>query len=146
MRDLRLLDTPWSLIIIYSALMIPFATWMMKSFFDSIPIDLEEAAMIDGTTKVGALRHVTIPLAAPGLAATAIFVYVLSWNEFMFAFMFTSVKSQTIPVVLSLTLGEMQIYWQRMAAEATIIILPVLIFSYFLQRHMVKGLTAGALK
>ncbi len=146
MRDLRLLDRPLSLIIIYTALMIPFATWMMKSFFDGIPVELEEAALIDGTSKLGALRHVTIPLAAPGLAATAIFIFVLAWNEFMFAFMFTSVKSQTVPVVLSLTLGEMEIYWQRMAAEATILILPVLFFSYFLQRHMVKGLTAGALK
>lgn len=146
MNSLKLVDTVWGLILIYTALDLPFAIWMLKSYFDSISIELEEAALIDGSSRLGALRYVTVPLAAPGMAATAIFAFVLAWNEFMFAFIFTSVRSQTMPVVISKTVGEMQTYWGRMAAEAVLVMLPVLFFTFFLQRHMVKGLSAGALK
>jgi multiple sugar transport system permease protein len=146
MNRLSLVDTHLGLVIIYAALQIPFATWMMKSFFDGIPRDLEMAALIDGCSRLSALRYITIPLAAPGMVATAIFVYVLSWNEFMFAFIFSSVNSKTLPVRLAETLGELQIYWQDMAALAVIIMVPALMFSYYMQKHLVKGLTAGSLK
>jgi len=146
MSSIGLIDTYQVLILIYTAFNVPFATWMMKTFFDGVPRELEEAAMIDGASRLGALRRVTLPLAGPGFGATAMFVFVSAWNEFMFAFIFTSVRARTMPVVISETLGEMQIYWQQMATQATIVILPVLLFSFFLQRHMVKGLTAGALK
>ncbi len=146
MSSIKLTDTSWSLILIYTAFNVPLGIWMMKTFFDTVPLDLEEAAMIDGTSRLGALWRVTLPLAGPGFAATAIFVFVSAWNEFMFAFIFTTVRAVTMPVVISQTLGEMQIYWQQMATEATIVILPVLLFSFFLQQHMVRGLTAGALK
>jgi multiple sugar transport system permease protein len=146
MRSLSLIDTPLVLIIIYTALNVPFATWMMKSFFDTIPRELEEAAQIDGCSALRALWHVTIPLAAPGFVATSIFLFVLAWNEFMFAFIFTNVRARTVPVVVAETMGEMQIFWQDMASLATILIIPALIFALFAQRYMVKGLTAGSLK
>lgn len=146
MNRIHLVDTHLGLVIIYSALQIPFATWLMKSFFDGIPKDLELAALIDGCSKLNALRYITIPLAAPGMVATSIFVYVLTWNEFMFAFIFTSVNAKTLPVRLAETLGELQIYWQDMATLSTIIMIPALLFSFYMQKHLVKGLTAGSLK
>jgi multiple sugar transport system permease protein len=146
MNSLGLIDTHFCLIIIYSALNLPFAIWMMKSYFDGIPMELELAAQIDGCSKFKALRHITLPLATPGMVATAIFVFVLSWNEYMFAFIFTSVNAKTVPVRIAETLGELQIYWQDMATLAMIVILPAVLFSYYMQKHMVKGLTAGALK
>ena len=146
MNSLNLIDTHVSLIVIYCALNLPFAIWMMKSYFDGIPVELELSAQIDGCSKLKALRYVTLPLAAPGMVATAIFVFVLCWNEYMFAFIFTSVNAKTVPVRIAETLGELQIYWQDMATLAMIVILPALIFSFYMQKHMVKGLTTGALK
>ncbi|MEX2541656.1 MAG: carbohydrate ABC transporter permease [Trueperaceae bacterium] len=141
-----LIDTHLGLILIYSALNIPLATWMMKSFFDSVPRELEESARIDGTTWFGALWRVTLPLAAPGIAATSVFIFTLAWNEFMFAFIFTSRNARTLPALLAETLGELQIYWSDMAALSTLIMIPPLLFSFYMQRRLVAGLQTGALK
>lgn len=146
MNSLGLIDTRLVLIIIYSALNIPFATWLTKAFFDTIPRELEEAGLIDGCSWLQALWHITLPLAAPGLAAAAIFVFVLSWNEFTFAFMFTSVKARTLPLLIAQARGDDQIYWQDMAAQATILIALPLLVALVMQRRLVRGLTAGALK
>lgn len=146
MNRVHLVDTHLGLVIIYAALQVPFATWLMKSFFDGIPQELESAAMIDGCSRLNAMRYITLPLAAPGMVATSIFVYVLSWNEFMFAFIFTGVNAKTLPVRLAETLGELQIHWQDMAALSVIIMIPALIFTYYMQRHLVQGLTAGSIK
>lgn len=108
-RYLNLLDTKFVLIIMYTAIEIPFATWLMKAFFDGIPKELEESAAIDGCNALQIIYKITIPLASPGIAATSIFVFILAWNEFMFAFMFTSVNVRTIPVRLAETIGEMQV-------------------------------------
>ena len=146
MRDLRLLDTHLGLIIVYAAINVPFAIWILKSFFDTIPRELEESARVDGCTTLTALRHITLPLALPGLAATATFIFILAWNEFTFAFIFTSIEAKTMPVVIAETLGEMEIYWQDMSAMATLIALPGLLFAGYMQRYLVTGLTAGAIK
>lgn len=146
MRDLRLLDTHLGLVIVYAAINVPFAIWILKSFFDTIPRELEESARVDGCTTMDALRHITLPLALPGLAATATFIFILAWNEFTFAFIFSSINAKTMPVVIAETLGEMQIYWQDMSALAMLIALPGLLFAGFMQRYLVTGLTAGAIK
>lgn len=146
MNELGLIDTRRVLIIIYTALNIPFATWMMKSFFDAVPKELEEAARIDGCSSLGALTRITVPLAAPGFAATSIFIFILAWNEFLFAFIFTSVDARTVPVIIPETVGEFQIYWQDMATLATLLMIPTIGFAIFAQRHLVRGLTTGALK
>ena len=146
MRDARLLDTHLGLVIVYAAINVPFAIWILKSFFDTIPRELEESGRVDGCTTLAALRHITLPLALPGLAATATFIFILAWNEFTFAFIFTSIDAKTMPVVIAETLGEMEIYWQDMSAMATLIALPGLLFAGFMQRYLVTGLTAGAIK
>ena len=145
-RYLGLLDTKIILIFIYTALNIPFATWLMKSFFDGIPKDLEEAAAMDGCGAIRILAKITFPLASSGIAATSIFVFLLAWNEFMFAFMFTNVNARTMPVRLAETMGEMQVFWQDMATLATLIILPALVVGFFMQRYLIRALTAGAIK
>ena len=145
-RYLEILDTRFILILIYTALNIPFATWLMKAFFDGIPKELEEAAALDGCGALRTLARVTFPLASSGIAATSIFVFLLAWNEFMFAFMLTNVHARTIPVRLAETMGEMQVFWQDMSTLATLIMLPALLVGFFMQRYLIRALTAGAVK
>lgn len=146
MNRLRLIDTHIGLTLIYCALGVPFAVWLLKSFFDAVPKEIEEAAMIEGCNRLQTLRYVTMPLAAPGLMATAVFVMIIAWNEFMFAFMFTSVEAKTLPILISEARGEDQFLWQDMASKATILMLPPLMLGWYLQRYLTRGLTAGALK
>lgn len=142
----NLIDTHFALIFIYSALSIPFSIWLIKSFIDAIPRELEESALVEGCTPLQALSKITVPLAAPGLATTATFVFVLAWNEFLFAFIFTSVDARTMPVMLVQARGEDQFLWQQMAAQASIVMVPALIMGLFMQRYLVRGLTEGAVK
>ena len=146
MSRLGMVDTHLGLTWIYTALNLPFAIWMLKSFFDAVPVELEEAAMIDGCSRLSACYRVTLPLTAPGLAATAIFVFTLAWNEFIFALIFSSVNAKTMPVVVVESIVEYKIYWADMAALGTIVMLPILIFSFFVQKHLVRGLTVGSIK
>ncbi len=108
--------------------------------------DLEEAAKIDGCSWFQALYRITIPLAAPGMAATSIFVYLLAWNEFIFALIFTRTVAVTMPIAIVHTIGELGIYWQDMAVQVIIVMLPVFLFSFWMQKYLVRGLSAGALK
>lgn len=143
---LGLIDTKVGLMVIYTALNIPFSIWMLKSYIDSVPAELEESAQIDGCTRMQGLRYVLLPLAMPGIVAVAIFVFRVSWNEFMFAFIFTSTNARTMPIRIAETVGELQIFWTDMAALTVILMIPALVFSFFMQKNLVKGLTAGALK
>lgn len=145
-NGIHLVDTHLGLALIYAALSIPFSTWMLKSFFDAVPKELEESARVEGCTTLQSLWYVTFPLAAPGLAATAVFVLVLAWNEFMFAFIFSSVEARTMPVLIAQNRGDDQFFWQNMAAQATLLMLPPLLMGMYLQRYLVKGMTAGAIK
>lgn len=141
-----LIDTHLALVLIYCGLNVPLATWLIKSFVEGVPRDLEEAARVDGCRPLGAFMRITVPLAAPGIAATAIFVSVLAWNEFMFAFMFTSVSARTLPVTIAEVRGMDQFLWQQMATQTTILMIPALILSIYLQKYLIKGLTSGAVK
>ena len=142
-----LLNTRLGLILIYSGLNTSFVIWMMQSFLAEIPRDIEEAAMVDGDTRFTALRRVVIPLAAPGLAATAIFSVIATYNDFLLALSLTSTPdAQTVPVGVSTLLGKIQIEYGPMAAAGVIGALPIVIFAMLVQRHFVRGLTLGAVK
>ena len=147
MRFFGLLDTSIGLAIAYTSFLMPLFIWMMKGFFDAVPVELEKAARIDGCTRIGALVRVVMPLVRNGLAATAIFVAIAAWNEYMFALMLTtSSGSRTWPVGLQLMIGEFQLPWGLLAAGGIVSIIPVFILFALVQRTMVRGLTAGAVK
>jgi multiple sugar transport system permease protein len=142
-----LLNTRIGLIIIYTGINTSFVIWMMQSFLAEIPRDIEEAAMVDGDTRLSALRRVVLPLAAPGLAATAIFSVIATYNDFLIALSLTSTPSaQTVPVGVSTLIGKIQIQVGPMAAAGVIGALPIVIFALIVQRHFVRGLTLGAVK
>jgi multiple sugar transport system permease protein len=142
-----LLNTRLGLIIIYTGLNTSFVIWMMQSFLEEIPRDIEEAAMVDGDSRLRALRRVVLPLAGPGLAATAIFSVIVTYNDFLLALTVTSTPSaQTVPVGVSTLIGKIQIEWGPMAAAGVVGALPIMIFAVLVQRHFVRGLTMGAVK
>ena len=142
-----LLDTRLGLILIYTGLNTSFVIWMMQSFIAEIPRDIEEAAMVDGDSRLTALWRVVVPLAAPGLAATAIFSVIVTYNDFLIALSLTSTpKAQTVPVGVSTLIGKIQIEFGPMAAAGVIGALPIIIFALIVQRHFVRGLTLGAVK
>jgi multiple sugar transport system permease protein len=147
MLKLSLLDTWLGLIITYTALNITYCVWMMESFFREIPVDLEEAAMVDGDTRLGAFRRIVLPVAAPGMVATSIFAVIVTFNEFMFALVLTSTsRSMTMPRGTATLIGRIDTDWASMSAAGVIGALPIVIFAFLVQRHLVRGLTLGAIK
>jgi multiple sugar transport system permease protein len=142
-----LLNTQLSLIIVYAAFNVTIVVWMMESFFREIPVDLEEAAMVDGDTRFTAFRRIVLPLAAPGLVATGIFTAIVTYNEFLFALVLTSTPAaETMPVGAATLIGRINVDWGAMSAAGVIGALPIVIFAVFVQRHLVRGLTMGAVK
>ena len=147
MLSLKLLDTWLGLILTYTAFNITFCVWMMESFFREIPVDLEEAAMVDGDSRFNAFRRIALPLAAPGLAATAIFAVIVTFNEFLFALALTATpKAMTMPRGTATLIGRIDTDWASMSAAGVIGALPIVIFALLVQRHLVRGLTMGAVK
>ena len=143
----HLIDSLFGLMLANVAVGVPFATWMMKGFFESVPNDLEDAARIDGASRLGAMVRVVLPLVLGGLVATAVFIAIGAWNEFLFALMLTtSTGSRTWPVGLQLMVGEFQLPWGSLAAGGIISIVPVMVLFALVQRALVRGLTAGAVK
>lgn len=146
MRGLHLLDTIAGLIIAYTTFNLPFIVWVLRSFFLDLPADLEEAALIDGATRWECLYKVILPLSAPGIVASGIFALMLAWNDFLFAVILTSRQAPTLPVLTAGFITEMGTSWGVAMAAGTVIVLPVLFFTLFVQRYMVVGLTSGAVK
>jgi multiple sugar transport system permease protein len=147
MRNVGLLDSRVGLALAYTTFLLPVFIWMMKGFFDAVPLELEDAARIDGCSRIGAMVRVILPLVVGGLVATVVFVAIGAWNEFLFALMMTtSTGSRTWPVGLQLMVGEFQLPWGTLAAGGIISIVPVVLLFALVQRALVRGLTAGAVK
>jgi multiple sugar transport system permease protein len=144
---LHLVDTLQAMMLVYPTFTLPFCTWMMASYFRSIPIELEEAARVDGCTRIGSLFKVVLPLAAPAVAVVAIFAFTQSWNEFLYALVFTnSLSSRTVTVGLTQMLGEDVFFWGQMMAGALITAVPPVVLYMVAQRFVIRGLAAGGVK
>ncbi len=147
LRSLRLIDTYPGLVLPYLTFAMPLTVWLLVGYFRQLPSELEEAAMVDGASRFRAFREVIIPLALPGLAATAILTFVYSWNEFLFARSFTlGPERQTVPVAIALFRGQYQVPWGQVLAAAIVATAPVALLVLVFQRRIVQGLTAGAVK
>jgi ABC-type glycerol-3-phosphate transport system permease component len=147
LKGLRLLDTHFGLSIVYMTFAIPLCTWLLKGFFDTIPPDLEEAAMVDGCSRVGAMVRIALPLAAPGIVATALFAFISAWNDFMFALAILSTPAKfTIGLGLLAYQQEYFFQWNTLMAGGILMSLPALALYLCLQRYLVTGLTRGSVK
>jgi multiple sugar transport system permease protein len=145
-RHLDLLDTVTGLVIIYLTFNLALVIWMMRTFFDSVPRALEEAAWIDGSSVWGAFLRVTLPLAAPGLAATTVLCFIFSWNDFFYALILTRTAAMTAPVAIVNFMQYEGWEWGKIAAGGTLVMLPVVVFSVLVRRYLISGLTIGAVK
>lgn len=145
-RELALLDTRLGLILLYTLTVLPIVIWIMRDQFDTIPTELDEAALVDGLSQWGAFWHIILPIALPGMVAAFILALVLTWNEYFFAALLTSSDAKTLPVMVASQTGSQGINWWSMAALATTAIAPLALIGIFLERYIVKGLTAGSVK
>jgi multiple sugar transport system permease protein len=146
MKGLGLLDTHLGLILAHSTFSIPFATWMMISYFDAIPRSLDEAAMVDGCTPVGAMLRVVLPLTVPGIIATGIYIFITSWNEYLYASVLAGQNVRTLTVAIQTLVGEYEIAWGLLTAGGVVGALPVTLLFMLIQKRLVAGMTQGAVK
>jgi multiple sugar transport system permease protein len=146
MKSLGLLDTHLGLVLAHSTFSIPFATWMMISYFDAIPRSLDEAAMVDGCTPVGAMLRVVLPLTVPGIIATGIYIFITSWNEYLYASILAGQKVRTLTVAIQTLVGEYEIAWGLLTAGGVMGALPVTLLFMLIQKRLVAGMTQGAVK
>jgi multiple sugar transport system permease protein len=145
-RELGLSDTKLGMILLYTAVNVSLATWLLKGFIDEIPREYEEAAMVDGYTRLQAFFKVVLPQAATGIAATAIFCLIFAWNEYAFAVLLTSGAAQTAPPFIPIIIGEGGQDWPAVAAGTTLFLIPIVVFTVLLRRHLLRGITFGALR
>ena len=146
MRSIGLTDTSLGLALAHTTISLPLSIWLMASFFEAVPDELGAAADVDGRSRLQAMVRVVLPVVSGGLAVTAIFAFLASWNEFLFALLLTSVRAQTTPVVIANFQTQFGLDWGGMTALATVYSVPVILLTLFLQRHIVAGLTLGAVK
>lgn len=145
-RNIGIYDTVGLLIVMNMLVNLSWVVWMMRSFFDEIDVQIDESCMVDGCTRFSALWRIILPLSRPGLTATVIFCLILSWNEYFFALILTSVNATTLPAAISSFLTVHGLLWGQMCAAGTIIMLPIVIFVFFTQKQLVRGMTMGAVK
>lgn len=145
-RSLGLLDTRIALIVVNLAIVTPFVIWMIKGFIDAIPTDSEEAAMMDGASRLRVIRDIVLPMAAPGILTSAIFCFILTWNEFLFSLILTRRDAVTLPVGLVSFRTERGDLWELMSAAGVMITVPIFIMALLIQKHFTRGMTAGAVK
>jgi multiple sugar transport system permease protein len=145
-KDLGLIDTRVGLVVIYLTFNLSLVIWMMRAFFDGVPRSLEEAAYIDGAGVTSAFLRIALPLSAPGLATTAIFTFLFAWNDFFYSLLLTRSEAVTAPVAIVNFMNYESWEWGKVAAAATMIMLPVVALSVVVRKYLVRGLTAGAVK
>lgn len=145
-RELELLDTTVGLALIYTLSVLPIVIWIMRDQFNTIPLELDEAALVDGLSSWGAFWHIILPIALPGMVAAFILSEVLTWNEYFFAALLTSTDAKTLPVLVASQTSSQGINWWTMAAVSTTAIAPLAVIGIVLERYIVKGLTAGSVK
>jgi multiple sugar transport system permease protein len=145
-KELALLDSRIGLILLYTLTVLPIVVWIMRDQFGSIPVELEEAAMVDGLSVWGAFLTIILPIALPGMVAAFILCLVLTWNEYFFAALLTSSQAVTLPVMVASQTGSQGINWWSMAALSTAAILPLIVVGIVLERYIIKGMSAGAVK
>jgi multiple sugar transport system permease protein len=147
LTNLGIINTYAALIATYPTFLMPFATWVMLGYYRSIPEDLEDAAMIDGSTRLGAFWRITLPLAAPALLSVTLFAFTNAWNEFLFAFVFiTSESLKTLPIGLQLLVFGDIYPWGQLMSASLLMAIPVMVIYIYAQRYLVEGLTAGSVK
>ena len=147
-RTFDLIDTRTALVIAYCSLILPLSTWIMKGYFDGLPPNLEKAALVDGCTRMQAIRKIIMPVARPGIVAAGIFCFLVSWNEFIFALILTGTpKAQTIPVIISGFLVQLRFYdYGPMFAASVLAVIPPVVIALAFQRYLVRGMLSGSLK
>ncbi len=145
-RDVGLLDTRIGLILVNLAIVMPFAIWMIKGFIDGIPMDTEEAAMVDGSSRMQVIRNIVLPMAAPGLLTSGIFCFIIAWNEFLFALILTNKHAVTLPIGLALFKGEEGDLWNLLSAAGIIIMAPMFVLALMIRKYFVQGMTMGAVR
>lgn len=145
-RELGLSDTKIGMILLYTAVNVSLAVWLLKGFIDEIPREYEEAAMIDGYTRLQSFRKVVLPQATTGIAATAIFCLIFAWNEYAFAVLLTSGEAQTAPPFIPTIIGEGGMDWPAVGAGTTLFLIPIFIFTILLRKHLLRGITFGAVR
>ncbi len=145
-RDVGLLDTRIGLILVNLAIVMPFAIWMIKGFIDGIPMDTEEAAMVDGSSRLQVIHNIVLPMAAPGILTAGIFCFIIAWNEFLFALILTNKDAVTLPIGLALFKAEEGDLWNLLSAAGIIIMLPMFILALIIRKYFVQGMTMGAVR
>jgi multiple sugar transport system permease protein len=145
-RNLKLLDTPWALILIYLTFNVPIVVWICADQFRNIPKELDEAATLEGYNSFSIFWRVGLPLAMPAIAVSAIFCFIFSWNELLYALILTRSDAKTAPVVATSFMSGYELPWGQIMATGTVVALPVIVFSMIVSRQLVRGLTAGAIK
>jgi multiple sugar transport system permease protein len=145
-RDFGLLDTRLILTLAYTTFNFAFVVWLLRGFFAEVPTELDEAALVDGCSPFGAFIRVALPLAAPGIAGAAIICFIFSWNEFLFALVLTSLNAKTLPVAAAGFVTDRLVLWGDLCATAVVIFVPVMIFAVLTRRHLIRGMTMGAVK
>jgi multiple sugar transport system permease protein len=145
-RILHLIDTHFGLILLYTTFNVSFATWLMKGFIDEIPKEYEEAALVDGYSRFKAFVKIVLPQAVTGIAATAVFCLITAWNEFAFALIMTTRNARTAPPSLASRMGSSGVEWGQIAAGTFLFLLPVVVFTFIMRKHLLRGVTFGAIK
>ena len=145
-RDLGLLDTHLALVVVNLAIVTPFAVWMLKGFLDAVPTESEEAALVDGATRLRVIIDIVVPMVWPGVLVTAVFCFILTWNEFLFALILTRDDAVTLPVGITRFRTERGDLWELIAAAGILVSIPMFFLASVIQRHFVRGMTGGAVK
>jgi ABC-type glycerol-3-phosphate transport system permease component len=146
LRTVGLTGSVWSLVVVYTYMNLPLTVWLLRGFFADLPVEIEEASFVDGASRLRSFFGVTVPLAAPGIVATALLAFIFAWNEFLFANILTGADTRTAPVGLTAYVTPTNVEWSHIMAAGTLVVLPVWIGALAAQRYLVRGLTMGAVK